>query len=105
MIGLFIVGFASFVAGCCLSYIPALKASPAYYPIWILITLFSTMAWAVLAKSIPDSSRLLVIGLYWDTLMQLTYLLMPLLIFGARLTLTQSAGAVLIFLGLLLTRG
>ena len=105
MIWLFLLGFVCFISGCCLSYMPALKESVWYWPLWILVAGMGTLGWGLVSKSVPDASKLLIVGLYWDTLMQLTYLLMPLLIFGARLTMTQSAGAVLIFLGLVLTRG
>ena len=105
MIYLFLLGLFSFITGAVVSYSPAIKESQFYYPAFFAITALSTLGWALLAKQIENPSRLLVIGLYWDTLMQLTYLLVPVLVFSARLSLYQSAGVFLIFTGLMMTRG
>jgi len=102
---LFLMGFLSFIAGSALSYMPTLKGSPYYFLMWTAVTAVSTLAWALLAKAVPDSTRLVVVGLYWDTLMQVTYLLIPVMIFGARLTMLQTSGILLIFCGILMARG
>jgi hypothetical protein len=101
----FILGFCSFVAGVVLSYTPSLKEVWYYLPMWFAMTGVSTFGWAMVAKSIHDPSKLVVVGLGWDTLMQLTYLLLPVIAFGARLNFVQSCGAALIFVGLLMTKG
>jgi hypothetical protein len=102
---LFLIGFIAFLSGAAISYLPTVKASVYYAPLWIVITLVSTLGWALVAKSTPDSSKLLVLGMYWDTLMQMTYLMLPVIAFGARLTMFQSAGVALIFSGLFMIRG
>lgn len=105
MIWLFLMGFMSFVAGSVISYLPAAKASPYYMLMWILPVAMGTIGWALVTKGEPNSSKLLVLGMYWDTLMQVTYLLIPVVIFSARLTLFQTAGIGLIFAGLFMIRG
>jgi hypothetical protein len=72
---------------------------------WLALSVVAALSWAVVAKQVPDATELVKVGLYWDTLMQLTYLLIPIAVFGARLTALQSCGVLVIFIGLLMTRG
>lgn len=105
LVPLFAFGFFGFVLGSLLSYMPALKNSQYYYPMWFAVSVLAAWSWAMVARVVPDSTELVRVGLYWDTLMQLTYLIIPIACFGARLTLLQSAGVALIFTGLMMTRG
>lgn len=87
-----------------MSYSTSFKESVWCTPGWILLALVGAYSWSLVTKALPDPSKLMIVGLYWDSGMQLTYLLVPLLFFGSRLSLTQGIGVLLVFIGLMLTR-
>lgn len=105
MIWIFALGLLTFLTGAVMSYIPSFNHSAWATPGWIALAIVGALSWAAVCRATPDATRLLVLGMYWDTLMQLSYVLVPVLVFGARLTMFQSAGLAMIFAGLLMVKG
>jgi FtsH-binding integral membrane protein len=104
MILLFITGLITFIAGAVMSYSTSFKASPWFMPGWIALALIGVVGWALITKIESEPSKLVMLGLYWDSLMQLTYILVPIFFFSARLSIPQTIGVILVFVGLALTR-
>lgn len=100
----FLIGFIVYTILAITSYSDTLKSSGWYYWIGLTAALIANSAWLHLAKQEPSASRLVVLGLYWDVMLLVAYMLVPILFFEARLTAIQGAGLVLILCGIILTK-
>lgn len=97
-------GALAYAVAVSICYIPAIKAGPWYFPTGILCGIAANAIWLHLAKNQIDNSRILVAGFYWDTMIIITYTLIPVVLFGVRVSWTTAAGLVLIGLGIFLTK-
>lgn len=93
-----------FVAGGIASYHPIFKASSYYYWTSLAIATVTSFSWAYVARHTENSSKLVVYGLYWDVIMTVTYLVVPVVIFHARMSIIQWIGVSLIMAGIILTK-
>jgi len=86
------------------SYSPLGKSSAWAYPLALASGLMANSAWMHLARSVNDSTRLAILGLYWDLMLTGIYLAVPVLFFGARFGIIQTLGIVFIFIGIVLVK-
>lgn len=100
----FIIGFIVYGVLAATSYSDSLKSSNYYYLIGIAAAIVANVCWLYIAKQEPNPSKLVMTGLYWDVMLTLVYIAVPLLLFGARLNLWQGLGIVSIFVGIILTK-
>jgi drug/metabolite transporter (DMT)-like permease len=100
----FLLGMLLYGAIAYTSYSEALKASKYYFLIGLGAALVANLIWLLIARAEPDSSKLMIKGLFWDSMLTIVYIVVPLLLFKANLSMTQSAGLGLIVMGLILTK-
>lgn len=100
----FLVGLITYCLMCYISYSAVLKSSSWYYPIGLVSALITNYTWLWISKVESNPSKLLVKGLYWDAMITLVYLILPLYFFHAKLNTTQSVGLGLIVMGLTLIK-
>lgn len=100
----FVGGFIFCAIGAFTSYHSGIKTSQFYFPLGIGMALVSNFIWFSIAKQDHDSSSLMIKGLTWDAILVSTYLLVPVLFFGARFTTMQIIGIVLTVVGLFITK-
>lgn len=102
---MWIVGFLVYSLICTLSYknVPNNLINP--YILVGVLGAIGNIAWLRVAKTATDDSNILLKGVYWDTMITLIYLAIPLIAFGVKLTsVSQILGAFLIIAGLLLIK-
>lgn len=104
MILQYLGGCLSYCAAVAVSYTPALKNSRYYTPIGLAVGMLANLFWLSIARSTNDSNQILLLGFYWDAMLTLTYLLVPIMFYDARLTLTSGAGIALMVAGFILTK-
>lgn len=96
--------FLMCVAGSWLSYSDAARRSPGY--VWWMVLLGGACAglfgWA--ARALDDKAKLYAFSLFYDSLMMAAYYLLPLALFGARVSPGVLCGAALVAVGLLVVR-
>lgn len=80
------------------------KSSAWAYPVALISGLMANAAWMHLARSVNDSTKLAILGLYWDLMLTGIYLAVPILFFGARFGTIQALGIALIFIGIVLVK-
>lgn len=100
----FIFGLLMYVGIASISYSDYMKGSRWYYPLGIFFSIFANIIWLSISKQESDPSKLLIKGLYWDAMLTLVYLFVPIMFYEAKITFTQSIGVTFVFLGLLLTK-
>lgn len=86
------------------SYSKELKASPYYFLIGLVGALVANLIWLWISKTETDTNQLMIKGLFWDSALTLIYLIVPLMIFEARLSTTQWVGLGLVLIGLTVTK-
>lgn len=86
------------------SYSNTFKQTAWYYPVGIMAAIIANLIWLWISKLDSNPSSLAIKGLYWDSMLTITYMAVPLLFFGAKLNNYQISGLLLIFLGLVLTK-
>lgn len=104
MIQLFIIATIFYLVSAYVSYAPNIKASPYYYIIGIFLAIVLNTLWLTIAKRTIDNSKLLLYGLYWDSIITFTFLLVPFLFFHIKLTPIQYTGIILIISGIICTK-
>lgn len=96
--------FVLCVAGSGLSYTDATRRSPSY--VWWMAFLGAAcaalFAWA--ARMLDDNPRVYKFSLFYDSLMAFCYYLLPLVVFGTKVSPGVLAGAGLVAAGLLVVK-
>ncbi len=100
----FLIGFIVYTGIAYVSYSDWIKASNWYFPLGITGAILANLIWLWISKVEPNSSKLLIKGLYWDSMLTAIYILMPLVIFNASLNFKQSIGLVLVIAGLIMVK-
>lgn len=100
----FIFGLLMYISIASISYSEYMKSSKWYYPIGVFFSILANITWLSISKHEVDSSKLLLKGLYWDAMLTLVYLFVPIMFYQAKITFIQSIGVTFVFLGLLLTK-
>lgn len=101
---IFFIGFCMYFGLASISYNSKIKSLSYYYLIGIAFAIVSNFLWLYLAKREVDPSKLVILGLIWDTMLTLTYLVVPFLFYGAVLNKVQLVGLVLTVVGLVLVK-
>ena len=87
-----------------LTFKPEMKVSAYLLPIGISLAVVGNLLWILLARSTVDLSRLIVYGMLWDTMITLSFLLVPVVFFGVRFTVIGGVGCGLVGVGLLMMK-
>lgn len=99
--------YALMVAMCSLiAALPFTKVATApvqLYALGLILALGSNAAWLTVTR-IADKAELARLGLIWDGMLTMCYVLVPVLL-GARFSLQMGLGMVLIVAGLLVVKG
>jgi len=96
----FFVGFLTYSCLAFASYSEFLKNHPLYYYLGISLAILANLSWLSIARAESNSSLLMIKGLWWDSMLTIVYLTVPILFFQARFSLVQSIGIGLTVLGL-----
>ena len=100
----FLLGFIVYYFQAILSNSIALKQNTYYIYIAISTGIAANYIWFSMAQNIKDNSKILLYGLYWDILILVAFLSVPILFYGARFKTTTVLGIVMIIVGFLLTK-
>lgn len=100
----FFLGFLIYGCYAFVSYTDQIKTSNWYYPLGLSLALAANAVWMWIAKADTNASSLLTKALIWDVIVTVVTVAFPLFVFGARLTLQQSLGLVLLLVGLVLVK-
>lgn len=105
LIGLFILGWVFYMSAAVVAYHPSIKsATMLYYGLGLVIALLCNITWLFIARHSETAAQIYYRGLVWDSLIVGSYVLVPILFFGVRLSLQASLGLVLIVIGLFLSK-
>jgi ABC-type multidrug transport system permease subunit len=96
--------FALCVIGSALCYTDTLRRSAWYIPAMAFLGAACAMLFAWATKTLDTKERAYVFSLWYDTLMMLAYYLLPLVIFGAKVSPGVMAGAAFVAFGLLIVK-
>lgn len=90
--------------GSWLSYNAAAKTHWAFLPGMALLGAFNVVLWGLAAKMSATPRQLYSMGCVWDGLTLFAYSILPLAVFGVRLSAMSWAGLVLVVIGILLVK-
>lgn len=100
----FFIGFLIYSLNAYMSYHKGWQTQSFYFPLGMAIGLISSFMWLWVSKLVVEPSRLVKIGLYWDVMMTLCFLFIPVLLFNAKLSAANWLGVILILGGIVLTK-
>lgn len=101
---LFLLGALLYCGAASLSYSESFKGSPGYYLAGAAVGVAANLVWFHLAAITKDKGEVLKMGLYWDSMLTLIYMLVPLILFSVKPTTNTLFGIVLITTGIILTK-
>lgn len=100
----FLIGFIMYTCLASATYSESFKASNWYYPAGVAAAIVANLIWLWIGKLEANPSVLVIKGLYWDSMLTATYILVPILFFGAKVSTFQIFGIAFIGIGLILTK-
>jgi multidrug transporter EmrE-like cation transporter len=98
-----LAGALVYLVAVVICYFKPVRESALYFPIGLACGLAANYLWLAWSRSMTDPQRL-VAGFYWDGMIVAMYALVPVLLFGVRVTAWTALGLVLIVVGVLLTK-
>jgi len=101
ILAIFFIGALAYSTTAWMSYYDPIKASSLYFPLGILMSLVANIGWLTIAKIVPNRDDILIYGAFWDSMIMIAFLAVPLLWFEVRLETRESVGLSLIVLGML----
>ena len=99
---LFFLGTILYIASVSLLY-SSFKSSQYFYPVGLLFAFVTNFIWLYIAKH-SAGAVLYTRGLLWDSIIVAAYVLVPVLFFNIRLSLTSAVGCVIIVVGIIITK-
>ena len=97
-----IAGFMVYFALAHLTFGDCLK-DKSWFPIAVgSLSLINGIMWGLISQRVRDATELAVLGFYWDIMITLVFLAVPLIWYGANFSYKQLAGLVLIVIGMIL---
>ena len=82
-----------------LTFLDTARSSNYYIPASTACNIVACLLWYTLAKSLPSKEAVLLNSAYWDMMIMFIGYILPMAIFGFRLTTLQIAGMAVIFVG------
>lgn len=97
--GVILYAFLAYV-----TYYNEVRTSIWYLPLFSVFSLLTGLVFAITAKYLDDKSRMYMFSFYWDTLLTLTYFVVPIVFFGVQFTRTATCGMILVIIGLIILK-
>lgn len=104
MLKYFALGFLIYCLSSYISFYQPIKDSKYFLPVGMGLAIIANLAWLFLTRSMTDTTKILLIGMYWDLMLTLIYLLIPFIFFHVNLSTTQYCGIITIVFGIILTK-
>lgn len=104
MILSFLIGMAIYCTSAYISFNADLKKTNWFFVVGLALSILANLIWMNIAKNTVDVSRLTLMGLYWDSMIVVAYLFIPMVLFGIQLTATQWVGLGLMIIGIFITK-
>lgn len=101
ILAIFAMGALAYSATAWISYYEPVKLSPYYFPIGLALSLAANFGWLMIAKIVPNRDEILIYGAFWDIMIMMAFLAVPLLWFEVRLETKESIGLAFIIVGIL----
>lgn len=101
---MFLLGAAAYGFTAFISYHDTIKAHWTYFPLGLFLSVLANFGWLKIAKVTESKNDIVVYGAFWDSMIVMVFLMIPLLWFGVRLTTKDSIGLALIISGILVMK-
>lgn len=99
-----ISGFIVYFFMAYISYHEGIKNSKYYFLLGMLVAVVASFVWLYVAKMETNSSRLLVKSFFWDSMVTIIYVLVPVIAFNAKINFTQGLGFLIVCAGLIVIK-
>lgn len=83
-----------------LTFAPSMKMSALLLPLGIMMAVAGNLLWILMARSTQEPAILVYYGMLWDTMITLSFIIVPIVFFGVRFTPFSGLGCVLVLIGL-----
>ncbi len=93
-----------YAIGCAFTYNEKFRQSDWFVLIGVAIGVTINALWFYAVKCLDDKDRIYTFGLIWDSIMMITYYLLPILMFGVKLDKVTIIALLLIVIGMVLLK-
>lgn len=100
----FLVGATIYSISAYISNSKVAQAANWYYPLGIALAVVANLIWLTIAKNSAGPSETLMKALYWDIMLSMCFIWVPLMVFNAQLSGYGYLGIVFILAGIALTK-
>jgi len=87
-----------------LTFSPSMKMSSYLIPLGIGMAVAGNFLWIMMARSIHQPAVLVYYGMLWDSMITVSFILVPIVFFGVRFNLISGIGCGLVLAGLTLMK-
>lgn len=100
---IYIIGLAIYSAAVVASYSEKIRMSNWFIPANMAAGLMTAYLWGSVVRQTNDNNQIYVRALWWDSMIVLTFALMP-LTFGIKMNTVSAIGVLLIIIGIIITK-
>lgn len=101
---MFALGVIIYVIYALVVFNPTFKTSSWYVWLGLLIALLGNLVWMLIAKSSDNSNQMMFYALLWDSMVVMSFVLVPVFAYGVKLSLVTIIGIATTTLGLIVMK-
>jgi drug/metabolite transporter (DMT)-like permease len=94
------IGALIYVFYAWLTFSPSMKTSEYLMPLAIAMAIAGNLLWIKMARSIQEPAALVYYGMLWDSMITVSFIVVPIIFFGVRFNVISGFGCVLVLAGL-----
>jgi drug/metabolite transporter (DMT)-like permease len=98
------IGTVIYTSYAWLTFAPSMKASSYLIPLGITMAIAGNFLWIMMARSIHQPAALVYYGMLWDSMITISFILVPIIFFGVRFNFVSGIGCTLVLVGLTLMK-
>lgn len=104
VVKMLMLGAAIYGSYAWVTFNPSFKDSWFLVPAGLALAIMGNLLWILIAKKTPNPADLTVYGMAWDAMITVSFVLVPVVLFGVRFSGTSGLGLILAILGIFLMK-
>lgn len=104
VIKILVLGAAIYGSYAWVTFNPSFKDSWYLVPVGLVLAIMGNLLWILIAKRTSSPAELTVYGMAWDTMITVSFVLVPVVLFGVRFSGVSGLGLILAILGIFLMK-
>ena len=103
-VSLLLYGIIVYAVYAWVTFSPSVRAAGLVFPAGLVTAVIGNVLWLMLVNKVYDQQKLIYYGMLWDTMVTASFILVPVLFMGVRLSMLSMIGCGVVVAGLLMMK-